>query len=412
MLLALAGPAVVALAAEDITGEWEMAMDFGGRQSFATLTISKNADGSLAGKWGSADLANVKFDGQKLTFSRTIRFGDNEFTMNYAGTLKDGKITGAFSTDNGEFAANGTRKKPISPVVGQWDMQYRAGERDVTGRLTISQKPDGAFEGKWTSERGESAISNVRADGAKLAFDRTSKFNDREFKSTFEGTSQGDKLTGMFKSERGEMPASGQRFGSALIGKWELTSNSDQGPRTRILTVYPDLTGRYESFGGEIPIKDLKLDGDQVTFVIEMGFGDRTFRMDFKGKLQGQTLNVQSSSERGTVDLTGKKLEQAAPQASAIVGTWEFTREGQDGTRRTSTLTIKPDMTGAYKMRDTEFPITELKVDGDQVAFKVTVKYNDNEVPMTFQGKVDGATLKGEFTSERGAREALGKKVN
>ena len=34
--------------AQDITGEWEMAMDFGGRQSFATLTISKNADGTLA----------------------------------------------------------------------------------------------------------------------------------------------------------------------------------------------------------------------------------------------------------------------------------------------------------------------------------------------------------------------------
>ena len=34
-------------AAEDITGEWEMTMDFGGRESFAMLTISKNADGSL-----------------------------------------------------------------------------------------------------------------------------------------------------------------------------------------------------------------------------------------------------------------------------------------------------------------------------------------------------------------------------
>jgi hypothetical protein len=36
-------------AAEDITGEWEMTMEFGGRESFAMLTISKNADGSLSG---------------------------------------------------------------------------------------------------------------------------------------------------------------------------------------------------------------------------------------------------------------------------------------------------------------------------------------------------------------------------
>ena len=39
------------------------------------------------------------------------------------------------------------------------------------------------------------------------------------------------------------------------------------------------------------------------------------------------------------------------------------------------------------------------------------MKFNDNEVPMTFKGKLEGATLKGEFTSERGTREAVGKKV-
>ena len=68
--------------------------------------------------------------------------------MNYAGTLKDGKITGALSTDNGEFAANGARKKPFAAAVGQWDMQYKIGDRDVTGRLAVSQKPDGRLGGQ------------------------------------------------------------------------------------------------------------------------------------------------------------------------------------------------------------------------------------------------------------------------
>ena len=110
-LLACAGPAPVLLAAEDIAGQWEMTMDFGGRPSFATLSIAKSPDGAFTGKWGAGELTNVKFDGQKLTFARTVKFGDNEFTMTYAGTLKDGKIAGAFSTDNGEFAANGARQE-------------------------------------------------------------------------------------------------------------------------------------------------------------------------------------------------------------------------------------------------------------------------------------------------------------
>jgi len=263
-LLALAGPAATLWAADDITGPWEMTVDFGGRPSYATLTITKNPDGTFVGKWGSADLSNVKFDGQKLTFARTVKFGNNEFTMNYAGTLKDGKITGAFSTDNGEFAANGVRKKPLPPVLGQWDMQYKVGDRDVTGRLAISQKADGSLEGKWTSQRGESTVSNVKSQDGKLSFDRTSNVNGNEFKSSFEGTVQGDKLAGVFKSERGEMPATGQRFGAAVIGTWDLTATSERGTFPGRLVIYPDLTGRYEFFGMEIPTKNLKFEGDQV----------------------------------------------------------------------------------------------------------------------------------------------------
>lgn len=405
LALVLAAPQV--LTAEEITGGWEMTMEFGGRQSFATLSISRNADGGLSGKWGSNDLSNVKFDGQRLTFVRTIRMGDQEFTMNYAGTLKDGKITGTMSSDRGEFGADGARVKPKSPALGQWDMQYQIGDRDVTGRLAISQKSDGTLEGKWISERGEHAISNVKFQNGKLTFDRTSKFGDRQWESSFEGTVQGDKLTGAFKSQRGDMPAGGERFGSPAIGKWELTTTSDRGTRTRVLTIYPDLTGRYESFGGEIPIKDLKLEGNQMTFAIEMGFGDRTSTSDFKATLEGKTLTGEITSSRGTSEVNGKKLEAA----SAVVGTWEFTRETPSGAR-TSTLKINPDMTGTYTIRDTEVPVTDLSVDGNQVSFKVTMTFGENEVTMEFKGVVEGTTLKGDWTTPRGTREAVGKKVD
>jgi hypothetical protein len=226
-LLALAGPATAVWAAEDIVGEWEMTMDFGGRPSFATLTIAKSPDGALTGKWGAGELTNVKFDGQKLTFARTVRWGDNEFTMTYAGTLKDGKIAGAFTTDNGEFAANGARAKPIAPVVGQWDMQYKFGDREVTGRLTIAQKPDASLEGKWTSQRGESTISNVKSQDGKLTFDRTSSFNGNEFKSSFEGTVQGDKLTASSRAS-GARSRSPPALRCSVIGL-ELTTVSERG---------------------------------------------------------------------------------------------------------------------------------------------------------------------------------------
>ncbi len=133
----------------------------------------------------------MKFDGQKLTFVRTMKFGDREFTMNFAGTLADGKLTGTVSNDQGEFAVNGTRRKPESPAVGQWNLSYRIQDRDVTAKLVVSQKTDGTLDAKWTSQLGESTISNVKFQNGKLSFNRKAKFNDNEFEMTFEGTVAG-----------------------------------------------------------------------------------------------------------------------------------------------------------------------------------------------------------------------------
>ena len=132
-VLLLGSPSLVW--AESITGIWEMTMEFGGRPSYATLSISRKADGTLTGKWGSSALADVKFENGKLTFVRTIRFGDQEFTMDYSGTLKEGKITGTMSSDRGEFAVNGARRKPKLPVLGQWDIRFNVGDRDIIAKL-------------------------------------------------------------------------------------------------------------------------------------------------------------------------------------------------------------------------------------------------------------------------------------
>jgi len=394
-------------AADDITGQWEMTMEFGGRESFAMLTISKNADGNLAGKWGSDDLSDVKFQDGKLTFVRIVRFGDQEFSLDYAGTLKDGKITGTMSSDQGEFDVNGARFKPMSPALGHWDINFNVQDREINARLSVSEKPDGTLDGKWSREEGEHIISNVKFKDGKLTFTRHVKFNDFEFDVDYEGDIKGNELTGTMKSDMGDIPANGKRVGALLIGKWDLTSVSEFGTMQGMMRVNGDMTGRYEFFGGEIPMKDLKLDGNQVTFALEMGWGDQTFTLNFKGTLDGKNLKGQMTSDRGTSEITGKKAEEA----SAVIGTWEFTRETSQGTR-TSTLKIKPDMTGTYTMRDNEVDVKDLKVDGNNVSFKIELSFNDRQFTMEFKGKVEGKALQGEFITQRGAREAIGKKID
>jgi hypothetical protein len=396
------------VAAQEITGQWEMTMEFGGRPSYATLTISKNPDGTLAGKWGSTELSNVKFEDGKLSFVRTIKFGDRQFSMTYNGTLENGKLTGTLSSDRGQFPANGARKKPMSPALGQWDITFHIGQRDITGRLIISQNADGALDGKWISQRGGTEISNVKFQNGKLTFDRKSTFNNNTYESSFEGTVNGNELTGAFKTQRGEMAATGKRFGAPLIGKWELTSTSDRGTRKSTLTINGDLSGRYESFGGEIPIKDLKLEGNQVTFAVEMGYRDQTFKLDFKGTLEGDTLNGQMTSSRGTSEITGKKMATA----STVAGTWELSSQSRQGQTRTSTLKINSDMTATYTSRNREIPITDLNVEGNQISFKITRTFNNRQFTMQFKGTVSGTSLNGEFVTSRGSRPVTGKKID
>jgi len=414
LLAAMAAPPALR-AQGDITGEWDVKMDFNGREMLATLVITKKPDGSLAGKWGSAELSDVKVDGGKLTFSRTLRFGDNEFKQTYAGTLKDGAITGELSSDQGSFAANATRRKPFSPAAGRWAFKYTIGDRDIDAVFVISED-SGALDGKWTSSASESTVSNVKLQGDKLTFDRKVKFQDMEFDTKFDGTIAGDKITGTIRSDRGEIPASAERIGAAAIGRWDLeTTSPERGPRPGTLTVFPDLSGRYETFGGEIPVKEIKLDGNNIAFSVETGFGDQNFTIDFKGKIDGKSLTGEVVTPRGTRTVTGKKAEAASarPASSSLAGTWELTREGQDGERRTATLIIKDDKTATYAQGPDAAPVsvTDLRFEGGELSFKVTVKRGERDVAMEFKGKVEGSTLKGQLTTPRGTREVTGKKI-
>jgi len=307
------------VAAEDIIGEWEMKIEHDGLERFATLSFSRKADGSLEGKWGSSELSDVIFEDGKLTFTRIVTTRARDFIDKYVGTLEEGRFKGTLSGDLGAFSAKMTRKKAKSPVLGQWDMKFNVGEREITGRLTISEKPNGTLAGKWEAEFGEHVVSNVKFKNGKLTYTRKSKFGERGWESTFDGTIKGHKLIGAFKSQRGELPATGERVGALLVGKWKLITTIYGTMSTSIMKIDGDLTGWYEFPGGdELPIKKLKLEGDQFKFVIEMGRKGLTLRTDFKGKLNGKTLNGQLDEkiidgklvvEELTKHVIGKKVE-------------------------------------------------------------------------------------------------------
>jgi len=291
-----------------IYGDWQVKTQYNEREMTSILSFSRDREsrawtGNWISFWGLTELKDVKFEENKLTFKQTVRFGDQEYTSEFSGTLEDGKLTGTLKSDRGEGKVTGERARRTPRAVGNWAMKIKAGEREYTGTLIITADKEGKLSGKWKSRRGETALTDLKYERGQLTFKRVINVGDNQWESTFEGTIRRN-ITGVFKSERGEAETTGELIGGALIGRWDLEIASEQGSRKQRLTVNSDMSGMY----GSTPVKKIVLEEDQVSFKIVMKFGEREFEMSFKGKIAEGKLTGELTTSRGARKVTGKKI--------------------------------------------------------------------------------------------------------
>ena len=290
-------------------GDWQVKVDFDGRQMDSILSFSRDREGKQIGHWisfrGLSELKDLKYEEGKLSFVRVRQNREGQSTTSkFTGTIKDEKLSGTLSSDRGEYKLEGKRSERISRAVGSWEMKLKMGEREFTATLVVMTDKKGKLTAQWQSQRGEHEITDVVYKERKLTFKRKSKIQDRQWESTFEGTVQRNTLSGVIKSERGEITAEGKRIGASLIGNWNLEVTSERGSRKQRLKVNPDMSGMY----GSIPIKKVNLEGDKVSFKIVLEFGERKFEMSFEGKLKESKLTGELTTSRGSQKVTGTKV--------------------------------------------------------------------------------------------------------
>ncbi len=167
----------------------------------------------------------------------------------------------------------------------------------------------------------ETELSSVKFKEGKFSFVASNP--ERTWEVTCEGTIKGDEMTGYIVAQDFDIPFKGKRVVkekpaavavvaapiSALVGTWELTTESQRGTQTNTLVVKEDMTGTYTMRDNEIVVQDLKVEGDQVSFKVVMIFGEREFTREFKGKLEGTILNGEFVTGRGSQKVTGKKIK-------------------------------------------------------------------------------------------------------
>jgi hypothetical protein len=292
-------------------GDWDLKVKFGEWDMDIILSVSRDESGSLTGDWvsvwGVSRLEDFTFADGNLSFVQAGTFRDEPFRNTFKGTVEEDELKGVLSGDRGDSDVSGKRRRRAPRAVGTWDLEYKVAGRDITSKLIITADDDRELSAQWTSEQAQVEVSDVEYERGTLTLKRKTIMGDREWESNFEGSM--NRETGMLEGkitseEREPIDVKGKRAGGALIGTWNLDVTGEQREFKQQLRVYPDMSGHY----GTLAVDKIELKDDTVSFESEWEFGDRTFEMQFKGKLADDKLTGQMTTSRGTQKVEGTKV--------------------------------------------------------------------------------------------------------
>ncbi|MGH9836634.1 MAG: hypothetical protein ACREBD_06695 [Blastocatellia bacterium] len=91
--------------------------------------------------------------------------------------------------------------------------------------------------------------------------------------------------------------------------------------------------------------------------------------------------------------------------AADVTGKWTAQVPGRGGQTRETTFNFKAEgskLTGTVSGMQGDNPISDGKIDGDNISFTVAVSFNGNDIKFLYKGKVAGEEIKFTRTREGG----------
>jgi hypothetical protein len=226
--------------------------------------------------------------------------------------------------------------KAADGIEGEWEFKSQWPARTSSATMTITKNDEGKYEGTWSAQWGESTLSDITFENGKMKFVQINNFGGQEMKTTYEGTVDGNKITGKAQGQWGDFTFDGMLQGEAktgadaILGQWQMNITVPAREIVEKLTITKNadgtLAGKWEAQRGENTISDVKFEVGKLTFTRTSKFGDREFTMTFAGTVEGDNIKGVFSSERGEREINatritttkteeGKKAEPNKPQA-------------------------------------------------------------------------------------------------
>ncbi len=238
---------------------------------------------------------------------------------------------------NSLFAAEDDAAKAGAPdPTGTWKWQRTFNDNDVEFSLNLNW--DGKeLTGKYSAFNNTSDIERAKFEKDQISFVAQREFNGKQFEVKFDGKVEPDDISGKIKLDFGDAP---QEFDwtakrsvepDDVVGVWDLSLESPDGsvitPKLTITkTDDGKLQGRSVSQMGEFDAKNVEIKDGTLTWEIAREQDGRTFKVVYKGKPRGNTIEGENEFEfdgnKGTMKFTGKRTppeekKNAKPAAAA-----------------------------------------------------------------------------------------------
>jgi hypothetical protein len=171
-------------------------------------------------------------------------------------------------------------------------------------------------------------------------------------------------------------------------------------------------TGQWISFWGASDLSDVQFENGDLTFKWSVeGFDGQTRTSSFSGRIEDGALTGTLSGDRGESAVKGERIARV-PRAA---GQWEMKyRIGEQDVTSILKVTAADDQTlaGEWISEWGEHKITEISAQRNDLAFKRTSQFGDNEIETAFTGTMDrNQTLTGTMSSEMGEIQVAGTRV-
>lgn len=331
----------------DLSGTWQGKLAISPNESITVqITISKQAGGSYTAMLDSPDSSAIKnVPASAVKISGTVLTIDvASLSGSYSGTVGKEIITGEWKQEGNSLPLVLTpyRKASLAslkPILGEWTGEMilpGQGSTAVAFRFEVSKQGDLAAYFNLPEQGAKIPATNVALENSLLTFSiPNAKYEGKLIESRIEGViKQGGveiklNLTrGKYEAPGSVMPAEDMK---RLLGQW-IGKYSPGGPTNTFIWKFERRTdGKMAALASApelspqvLPITDISIKGDQVTFKLPSAQGEVTATIS-SDSLAG-TYNA-NGTEYGFSAIRGAKYEPAAanipPETmTKLLGRW------------------------------------------------------------------------------------------